>query len=217
MLLLLAEELALLAIDPATGRHGSGDRDPLNAALAGLLVAELVIEGRARFVDDASRAERMATTTAGPPSSPALAAAQAVLDDRGPKLKPVLRAMSRGLDQQLGTGTWDTAVAGLVAAGKVSTPAGSVRPRVEVLDIAGRELLLARLRDAAAGEGPLDDRTAALLNATGPARLLELVAPDRAGRRHARRRIDHLLDGTPLGAIGTAVRKVIEEDATAAT
>ena len=189
MLLLLAEELALLAIDPATGRHGSGDRDPLNAALAGLLVAELVIEGRARFVDDASRAERMATTTAGPPSSPALAAAQAVLDDRGPKLKPVLRAMSRGLDQQLGTGTWDTAVAGLVAAGKVS----------------------------AAGEGPLDDRTAALLNATGPARLLELVAPNRAGRRHARRRIDHLLDGTPLGAIGTAVRKVIEEDATAAT
>ena len=60
MLLLLAEELALLAIDPATGRHGSGDRDPLNAALAGLLVAELVIdpaETRARVLA-AFRADR---------------------------------------------------------------------------------------------------------------------------------------------------------------
>jgi len=43
--MLLFEELALLAIDPDTGRHGLGTRDQLNACLAGLLVAELVLDG----------------------------------------------------------------------------------------------------------------------------------------------------------------------------
>ncbi len=43
--MLLAEQLALVAIDPKKGRHELGNRDQLNACLAGLLVAELLIEG----------------------------------------------------------------------------------------------------------------------------------------------------------------------------
>jgi len=43
--MLLAEELALVALNPDSGRHELGARDQLNACLAGLLVAELMLEG----------------------------------------------------------------------------------------------------------------------------------------------------------------------------
>ncbi|MGH9038627.1 MAG: hypothetical protein ACRDZ3_00170 [Acidimicrobiia bacterium] len=46
---------------------------------------------------------------------------------------------------------------------------------------------------------------------TGPAWLLEVVAPERKGRRHARDRIDHALDRTDLQAIGKIVRRVIAD------
>ena len=39
--LLLAEQLALVALDAESGRHALGTRTHLNACLAGLLVAEL--------------------------------------------------------------------------------------------------------------------------------------------------------------------------------
>ena len=51
---------------------------------------------------------------------------------------------------------------------------------------------------------------------TGPANLLELVAPDRRTRKHARRRIDHALDESSLRDIGGVVRKLLAEAATAA-
>ena len=44
--MLLAEELALIAIDPESGRHALGTRDNLNACLAGLLVVELYLDDR---------------------------------------------------------------------------------------------------------------------------------------------------------------------------
>ena len=51
---------------------------------------------------------------------------------------------------------------------------------------------------------------------TGPAQLLELVAPDRSGRKHARRRIDHALDATSMQPIAESVRKVLADAAAAA-
>ena len=51
---------------------------------------------------------------------------------------------------------------------------------------------------------------------TGPAQLLELVAPDRSARKHARRRIDHALDATSLQPIAESVRKVLADAAAAA-
>jgi hypothetical protein len=51
---------------------------------------------------------------------------------------------------------------------------------------------------------------------SGPAQLLELVAPQRGERREARQRIDNALDGTNLAAIGKIVRKLISENQSAA-
>ncbi|MGH9189248.1 MAG: hypothetical protein ACRD0Q_04330 [Acidimicrobiales bacterium] len=49
----------------------------------------------------------------------------------------------------------------------------------------------------------------------GPAKLLEIVSPDRRGRGHARRRIDHALDGTELESVGAVVRRLMADAAAA--
>jgi hypothetical protein len=131
-------------------------------------------------------------------SSPLLAAAAEVAAEKGPKLTSVLSHMDRGLQRRLGLGTWDAVVAG-------------VAPYVRA-----RGAVVAWLREAAAGDGPVDLRTALLLSMTGPANLLEVVAPGREGRRQARRRIDHAVDGTPLEPVAKAVRKVIADAVAAA-
>jgi hypothetical protein len=84
-----------------------------------------------------------------------------------------------------------------------------------VVDRAAREEVVGRLRRAAASDERMDVRTAALLSMTGPAQLLELVAPERKGRRHARDRIDHALDETSMEPVAESVRRVLAE-ATAA-
>lgn len=193
---LLAEELALIAIDPDSGRHALGTRDNLNACLAGLLVAELHLDDH--------------------PETALLSAVGEVVAEAGPKTKAVLSAMSRGLDRRLGMGTWDAVVAGLVDAGVVAPASGGLRPRYEVIDRDRRDALVVRLRSAAAGDELLDVRTALLLTMTGPAQLLELVAPERSDRSHARRRIDHALDATSLQPIAESVRKVLADAAAAA-
>ena len=193
---LLAEELALIALDPDSGRHALGIRDNLNACLAGLLVVELHLDDR--------------------PESQLLTAASEVVAEAGPKTKAVLSAMSGGLDRLLGMGTWDAVVAGLVEGGVVAPSSGGLWPRHQVIDRAARDAVIERLRAAAASDDPLDARTASLLSMTGPAQLLELVAPDRAARKHARRRIDHALDATSLQPISASVRKVLADAAAAA-
>jgi hypothetical protein len=193
--MLVAEQLALIALDPDSGRAALGTRDNLNACLAGLLVAEAHLEDR--------------------PASPLLNAAGDVFEQAGPKMKAVLSAMSRGLDRRLGMGTWDAVISGLVDAGAVAPTSGGLRPRNEVLDRAGRDAIVQRLRAAAAGDDQLDVRTALLLSMTGPAQLLELVAPERSGRRHARQRIDQALDGTFSQPIAESVRAVIADAAAA--
>src|SRR5262245_55050940 len=188
--MLLAEELALIALDPDSGRHALGTRDNLNACLAGLLVAELQLDDR--------------------PESPLLGAAADVVAEAGPKPKAVLSAMSRGLQRRLAMGTWDAVIAGLVEAGVVA-PSSGRRSRSEVTDRRAREAIVARLRAAASGDELLDVRTAVLLSMVGPAQLLELVAPDRSGRKHARRRIDHALDATSLQPVAESVRSVLAD------
>ena len=191
--MLLAEELALIALDPESGRHALGTRDNLNACLAGLLIAELQLDDR--------------------PESPLLSAAAEVVAEAGPKPKGVLSAMSRGLERRVGMATWDALVAGLVDAGVVAPSSGGLRPRHQVIDRAGRDAIVARLRVAASGDDPMAVRTAVLLSMVGPAQLLELVAPDRSARKHARRRIDQALDATSLEPISESVRKVLAEAA----
>ncbi|HEV7535926.1 MAG TPA: GPP34 family phosphoprotein [Acidimicrobiia bacterium] len=212
--MLLSEELALVAIDGGSGRPALGVRAELNASLAGLMVAELVIEGLATIGSD----ERQVVLTGPSPGSAALQAAVGVVADKGPRIKAVLSGMERGLQRQLGTGTWETAVAGLAAAGVVRAGDGGLRPKHEIVDPGVREEVIARLQAAARGEsaGGNDRRIRALLSMSGPARLLEVVAPHRSGRREARQRIDHALDGTELAAIAKIVRTLIMENQSAA-
>ena len=212
--LLLAEQLALVAIREDSGRHEPGTRSRLNACLAGLLVAELALEGHAQPGD---RPDTFIGADGQPPTSPMLAAAARVLADKGPRIKAVLSHMDRGLSQEIGLGTWDAAVGGLVDAGVVTSGQGRLRPRHELIDQHRRDVLVARLRAAAAGDHPLEPRTALLLAMAGPAYLLQVVAPERGTRRHARDRINHVLEGTPFEPIRKAVRKVIAEAEAAAS
>jgi hypothetical protein len=193
--MLVAEQLALIALDPDSGRAAMGTRDNLNACLAGLLVAEVHLDDR--------------------PESALLSAAGEVFEQAGPKMKAVLSAMSRGLDRRLGLGTWDAVMAGLVDAGVVAPTSGGLRPRNEVLDRSARDAVVGRLREVATNDEPMDVRTALLLSMTGPAQLLELIAPERSGRPHARARIDHALDGTFSQPIAESVRAVIADAAAA--
>ena len=178
--LLLAEELALLAIGPG-GRRPLGSRDVLNACLAGLLLTEL-------------------QTPDHPHDSPTLAAVAAIAQERGPRLRPILSAMDRQLTRHTGHGTWQL----------VTADFPNLEPAV-------RDELLQRLRDAVAEPASADLRTAIVLAFTGPARLIEVVAPRRRTRRHMRRRIDHLLDGTPIEAVLGAVRKELADQHAAVT
>ena len=103
----LAEELALVAIDPSSGHHALGLRSELNACLAGLLVAELLLDG---VVEIGAKADRLVVTGRAEPKTKILAAATAVVIDRGPKIKAILSHMDRGLSHLLGVGTWDAVV-----------------------------------------------------------------------------------------------------------
>jgi hypothetical protein len=146
-----------------------------------------------------------------PPTTAVLAAAAEVVVERGPKIKPVLSHMDRGLQSRLGYGTWEAAVVGLAEAGVVGPVSGGMRPSTELLDARPRDEIVARLQAAARSDDPMEPRTALLLNMAGPASLLEVVAPERRGRRHARQRIDHGLDGTDFEDVGKAVRRVIAD------
>ena len=61
--------------------------------------------------------------------------------------------------------------------------------RHPVTDPAGHAALLADVRAAATDDGPLSQRDAVLLALAGPCQMLEVVAPDRADRKQAKRRI----------------------------
>jgi hypothetical protein len=89
-------------------------------------------------------------------------------------------------------------IAELVDAGVLAPSTGGPRSGNPVVDHAARNEVVTRLRAAAAGDDPKDVRTAVLLSMTGPVQLLELVAPERSARKHARRRIDHALDATSM-------------------
>ncbi len=190
---MLAEELALLAINPSKRRHRRGDRAELNACLAGLLLAELVLDGRAEFGD-----RKTVVLTDDGPIPDELQPVVEIVEERGPKVKAILSHMRRGLQRRTGYGTWDLVVSRLSAA-----------------ELRTREKVVARYRDAAAYDRELDTRTALVLACTGPAHLLEIVAPERKHRRHARRRIDHGLDGTEFEDLVKAVKKLIADNGSA--
>lgn len=207
--MLLAEELALAAVKPDSGRHQIGTGGALNACLAGLLVAELLLDGT---VGPGDKDDRIVAVAGRPsPSSPALAAALEVVTEKGPKMKAVLSHMSRGLEARLGMPTQEAVFSGLAGAGIVGASTGGLLPKRPVLDRTAWDAVVDRLRAAARSDDPLDPRTALVLSMAGPAQLLEVVAPERRARKHARARIDHALDGSDLEPVGKVVRRLIQE------
>ncbi len=200
--MLLAEDLLLLALDPDRGTPVNSSRQPLGVALCGALVAEL---GLAGLVTEDGR--RLAPIGARP-AHPLLADVHAALGTvRGRRAADQLRR----LDGAVG-GVWSRVVDGLVDTGVL----GRRRDRVLVVRITHHPVLRGEVRDevvkrvqaAAVGDGPLDPRTGTVLALSGPSRLLEVVAPQRADRRHAKARIAAATEQTPVAPI---VRKVIQE------
>jgi hypothetical protein len=208
--MLLAEEFALVAINPKTGRHALGMRSQMNACLAGLLLGELALDG---VLAPGKAKATLVTVDAPPPAEPLLAAAADVVRQRGPKIKAVLSHMDRGLGKRLDAGTWDSVVDALVRRGFVVVRSNGSQHRLTVPGEDLRFEIVGRLRAAATGDDPLDPRTALVLSMTGPGHLLEVVSPERAGRKHARRRIDHALDDIELRAVGETVRAILAEAA----
>ena len=194
--MLMAEELALIAMNPRRRSPGLGTHQHLNACLAGLLLGDLVVKGAAEL----GPRDTIVLVPGASLLIGTLAGAAQVVAEKGPKIKSILSGMDRGLHRHLGRGTWDAVLAGLS----------------EGVD--GREKAIERLRAAAASDEPIEARTALVLSMTGPARLLELMAPHHgADRRHARERIDHATDGMPCEPISRTVRKIISQDEAAAT
>ena len=200
--MLLAEELLLLGLDPVQGMVVNNARRELLVGLAGALVGELALAG---LVDLSGK---RLIAVGSPPGDPLLAAAhQALAQSTGRRAA----AQLRGLDKGLG-GIWSRLVDGLAGRGVLDRRRDHVLlvpvTRHPVLAPAVREEVLERVRAAAAGEGEIEPRTAVVLALAGPSRLLEVVAPDKASRPHARRRIETATELTPVAPV---VKKVIAE------
>jgi hypothetical protein len=198
---LIAEDLLLVALDPVKGTVPLGARTYLNVGLAGALLAELAIAGNLGIKDG------RIVPAGDPPADPFLAEVMAAIRSqaRAEKAKSAIKK----LDKQVG-GVWHRLVERMVAAGTLGEDKHSrlMPTRRPILDRPRQDSVLGGVRASAAGDGPLVPRSAVLLALTGPCRLLERVAPDRCGRRHAKTRIKAATDQEPFGP---EVKKVIDE------
>ena len=203
--MLLAEELLLLGLDPVKGTVVNNARQELLVGLAGALVGELALLG---LVDLSGK---RFIAVGSPPGDPLLAAAhQALAQSTGRRAA----AQLRGLDKRIG-GVWPRLVDGLADRGVLGRHRDHVSwftwfpvTRHPLRQPEAREEVLERVRAAAAGEGEIEPRTAVVLALAGPSRLLEVVAPDKASRPHAKRRIETASELTPVAPV---VKKVIAE------
>lgn len=198
---LLADELLLLALDPEKGRPVNSSREPLKVCLCGALVAELGLDGHV-----ALQGKRFEVTGSVPPAGILREASDVLTSSKGRRAADQLRR----LDKALG-GIWKRIVDAQVDQGVLGRRQDRVVlwsvTRHPVLRTDLRDEVVGRMRSAAAGDGPLDPHTAVVLALSGPARLLEVVAPDRP-RAKAKRRIEEATDMTP---VAPAVKKVIAE------
>ena len=78
----------------------------------------------------------------------------------------------------------------MIDEGKLGREKDGLQPtRHPVLCLDEQQQILDRVRAAATNDEPIDDQTATLLALAGPSQMLEVVAPDRADRKIAKRRI----------------------------
>jgi hypothetical protein len=185
-----------LALDPdGTVARGISNQPAAAVGVQGALVTELAQQGHLELGDGRIR------LTGTRPDHPLLAQAlDNLAPHEGKKLKSRLSSVKHA--------GWNEVVDAMVADGVLGRQKPALRPtRHPVADPAAHASLLAEVRAAAVGRGPLDPRTAALLALAGPAQMLEVVAPARADRNQARRRIAEAGEQVPAAA---AVMHVVE-------
>lgn len=181
--------------------RGVSNQAAVEVGVVGALVTELAQDGHLDLGDGQIR------LTGGRPSHPALIEA---LDNLAPHEGKRLRGRIGSVKHS----GWSEVVDGMVQAGVLGREKRPMRPtRHPIRDTAAHALLLHTIRAAATGNGPLDGRTAALLALAGPCQLLEVVAPARADRAAAKRRIAEAAKQVPAA---DAVKHVIETRRTGA-
>ena len=200
--MILTEELLLLAIDPERGTIVNSAKQNLKVGIVGAAVAALALDGRAQLRD------KRFVATGSPPEHPVLRDVHRELGStRGRRAKDQVRR----LDKAAG-GVWRRTFDGLVQQRVVEERRELVVlfpvTRHPVVDVTAQRRLVGELRDAARSDGELDARVAVLLSLAGPCRLLEVVAPERSERAHAKRRIAEAADRTSVAPV---VKQVIQE------
>ncbi len=191
--MLIAEEFVLLALNPdgtpATYQPGYA------TGVTGALVTELVQEGHVTL-----EGGRVGLTGTVPTDSLLRQVLENVAKLDGKKLKSRLGSIRHS--------GWNEVVDGMIDAGVLGRhrPSPLQPTRHPVSDPVAHAALLARVRSAATGDDPLAPRDATLLALAGPCQLLEVLAPDRADRKHAKRRI---ADATVQVPAAAAVKYVI--------
>jgi polyhydroxyalkanoate synthesis regulator phasin len=193
---LIAEEFVLMALDP----DGTAARSQSAAAVGvtGALVAELVHDGHLTLDDG-----RIHLTGTKPQHRLLIQALEGLKSHEGKKLKTTLGSIKHA--------GWSEVVDSMIAAGDLSRDKQAFRAtRHPILDPHAQDLLLAALRGAAVGDGPLDRRMATLLALAGACRMLEVVAPKRGERKKAKQRIKEATDQVPVAA---AVKYAIDAQA----
>ncbi|MGZ4614588.1 MAG: GOLPH3/VPS74 family protein [Actinomycetes bacterium] len=200
--MLLAEELLLLGLSPARGTVVNGARQQLTVGLAGALVAELALDGLVEL-----RAKTF-VVAGEPPAAPLLHDTYVELaSGKGRHSKGQLRRLDRALGR-----VWPRLTDGLVELGVLGRRQDRVLlvpvTRHPVVDRSAYDQVVDRVRRAAADDREIDPRTSVLLALSGPCRLLEVVAPERAQRPHAKQRI---AEATSLAPVAPVVKAVIAE------
>jgi hypothetical protein len=195
---LLAEDLLLLAYDPATGRQRSSVSAQLAPAIGGALLVELALRDRLRIEVDVPRASSRPT---GDP----------LLDEVARQLREGPRRRKlKGWVSKVGTTARRDQVRGrLVAAGRLIAEEQRIlglytRTRVTLTATSEAERLAEAVRAVLQGSRTSDERLTVLAALVGGTAILDKLVP--AGeRRAARQRATELAEDSPAAHAARAV------------
>ena len=184
--MLIAEAFVLIALD-ADGRVAAGPSKQHATAVGvtGALISELAQLGHLDLTDGTIH------LTGSTPKSPLLAEAlENLRPNEGKKLARRLSSLTQT--------SWTQVTNAMVAEGALGREGSLLRiTRHPIADRAAHQGLLRKVREAATSDGPLDPRTATLLALAGPAEMLAVVAPARADRPAASRRMAAAAEEVP--------------------
>ncbi len=183
-------DLVLLTTDPKTGKSRTSSAAP-DAVFGGAVLLDLVADGAVAIVGEGKRA-KVEVVDPSPRADPLLEAGLARLRDRKP-------AKAQGAVTRLGKKARPAAYDALTASGRVRPREDRVLgvlpvTHYEVLDVAGRDELVAAVRHVLLTDQPADARTGPLVGLLHAGDLLGLVV-DRPDRKRAKERAKEVSRG----------------------